>query len=157
MLEVPGPTFDPDRLASAFEQLPAGAWVLPVPDDVVNPGYRFAQLVVGGNVKPVAALFRFVLDEFQPVWTAWVAEVPAGKFIAPHIDEGPYHERWHVPIVPAGTFDGRSVEAGVSFPVQHWVAHRVDNPTGCDRIHLVIDRVELVDVPSAAFQRIEVS
>jgi hypothetical protein len=156
LLREPGPTFAPERLASAFAQLPVSAWAQPVTSqDEVNPGYQFAVLVQAQRQKAAASLFRFVLNEFEPVWTAWIAKVPAGGFIGPHIDEGPYHERWHVPIVPAGTFDGRNVEAGISFPVHHWEPHRVDNPTDQPRIHLVIDRVEMVDVPNAPFQRIE--
>jgi len=152
----PGPTFCSQRLALALAQLPERAWAQPVTsEDEVNPGYQFASLVACRNRKGPAALFDFVLDEFAPIWTAWIAKVPAHGFIGPHIDEGPYHERWHVPIVPAGTFDGRVVEAGVSFPVHHWEAHRVDNPTDLDRIHLVIDRNAMVDVPTAPFQRIE--
>jgi hypothetical protein len=144
-------------LADALARLPLRAWAAPVTvDDDVNPGYQFAQLVVGGFRKPAFDLFRFVLDEFAPIHTSWLARVPAGGFIGPHIDEGPYHERWHVPVAAAGTFDGRQVEVGVSFPVHHWEPHRVDNPTAVDRIHIVIDRVEMVDVPPAPFQRIEV-
>ncbi len=154
-MQTPGPTFDPGRLALAFAQLPSDAWAVPHgPDDVTAAGYHFASLVQGARRKPVADLFGFVLEEFAPIWTAWIAKVPAGGFIAPHIDQGPYRERWHVPIHPAGTFDGRKVKAGVSFPVQHWAPHQVDNPTGRDRIHLVIDRDVLVDVPSAAYKRL---
>jgi hypothetical protein len=153
-MREPGPTFNPERLASAFAQMPASAWAQPVTaDDEVNPGYQFASLVQGTRAKAAAALFRFVLAEFDPVWTAWIARVPPHGFIGPHIDEGPYHERWHVPIHPAGTFDGREVEAGVSFPVKHWESHQVDNPTTRPRIHLVIDRDVMVDVPAAPFQR----
>jgi len=157
MLGEPGPTFDPRRLASALDQLSPRAWANPVTDDDdVNPGYQFAQLVVGRQKREAAVLFDFVLSEFEPVHTSWIAKVPPHGFIGPHIDEGPYHERWHVPIHPAGTFDGREVEAGVSFPVHHWEPHRVDNPTDRSRIHIVIDRVEMVDVPPAPFQRVEV-
>jgi len=157
-MQESGPTFDPERLASAFAQLPASAWGEPQPDgEPTNPGYRIASLVAARRRKAAAALFGFVLDEFEPVWTAWVALVPARGFIGPHIDEGPYHERWHVPIHPAGTFDGRPVEAGVSFPVKHWEPHRVDNPSDRPRIHLVIDRDVMADVPPAPFQRIEVT
>lgn len=155
-MQEPGPQFDPEQLVSALAQLPMSAWAMPVTtQDEVNPGYQFAVLVQGQRPKQAAGLFRFVLIEFEPVWTAWVAKVPAGGFIGPHIDEGPYHERWHVPIVVAGTFDGSPVEAGRSFPVKHWEPHRVDNPTDIDRIHLVIDRVEMVDVPPAPFSRVE--
>ena len=154
LTQAPGPVFDPSRLALAFAQLPPQAWAVPHgPDDPVAAGYHFASLVQGTRRRPVADLFEFVLKEFAPVWTAWIAKVPARGFIGPHIVQGPYRERWHVPIHPAGTFDGHEVEAGVSFPVAHWAPHQVDNPTDRARIHLVIDREELVDVPSTPFQR----
>lgn len=150
------PIFDSTELSDALDLLPSSAWALPVSvGDVVNPGYQFASLVQAGRVKPAASLFGFVLDVFGPVFTAWVAKVPAGGFIGLHVDEGPYHERWHVPLVVAGTFDGSVCEVGVSFPVSHWLPHRVDNPTGVDRVHLVVDRDVWVDVPVAPFQRIK--
>jgi len=144
-------------LSAALSKLPPAAWAQPVTEhDEVNPGYHFASLVQGCRRKGAADLFEFVLAEFAPVWTAWIAKVPAHGFIGPHIDEGPYHERWHVPIVATGTFDNLPCQAGVAFPVAHWEPHRVDNPTDIDRIHLVIDRDVWVEVPSAPFQRIEV-
>lgn len=153
----PGPVFDPGSLVSALARLPDRAWAQPVTsEDEVNPGYQFASLVQGRRSKPAAALFDFVLIEFAPIWTAWVAKVPPRGFIGLHIDEGkPYYERWHVPILPAGTFDGREVKAGIAFPVKHWQPHRVNNPTDRPRIHLVIDRDVPVDVPYAPFKRIE--
>jgi hypothetical protein len=151
------PTFDAAALTSALDRLPAGAWGQPQPgSEPVNPGYQIAPLVNQGHPKPAASLFADVLAVFAPVWTAWVALVPAGSYIAPHIDQGPYRERWHVPIRVAGTFNGHPVQVGVPFPVRHWEPHQVDNPTGIDRVHLVIDRDVLVDVPAAPFQRLEV-
>jgi len=151
------PTFDPGQLGNALAAVPPSAWALPLGDDDVTPGYQLARLVTGCRFRPAGEVFRFVLDEFAPVFTAWLARVPAGSYIGPHIDEGPYHERWHVVVAAAGTFDGRQVVAGESFPVRHWRPHRADNPTSVDRIHIVIDRDVWVDVPPAPFQRIEVS
>jgi hypothetical protein len=154
---APTPVFDPEVLASALDSLPGGAWGQPQPgSEPTNPGYQIAVLVNGGRRKPAAALFHEVLEAFAPVWAAWVALVPAGSFIGPHIDQGPYRERWHVPIRPAGTVNGQPVQAGVSFPIRHWEPHSVDNPTDLDRIHLVIDRDVVVQVPTMPFQRIEV-
>jgi hypothetical protein len=96
-----------------------------------------------------------VLDQFSPVWSAWLAEVPAHGHIGLHVDQGPYRERWHVPIVPAGTFNGEQTPAGVPFPVAHWEPHQVDNPADHARIHLVIDRDVIVDATPAPFRRIE--
>ena len=154
----PTPVFDPEMLTSALDRLPAGAWGQPQPDsEPTNPGYQIATLIQRRppqtRRRPVRA---FVLGAFAPVWTAWVALVPAGSYIAPHIDQGPYRERWHVPIRVAGTFNGQPVQVGVAFPVRHWEPHQVDNPTDTDRVHLVIDRDVLVDVPTQGFQRIEV-
>ena len=149
--------FDPEMLASALNRLPAGAWGQPQPDtEPTNPGYRIATLINSGRPKPAAAWFGFVLTEFAPVWSAWVAEVPPGGHIGRHVDQGPYRERWHVPIHPAGTVNGVPRQAGVAFPIRHWEPHEVSNPSGRVRIHLVIDRDVLVDVPVAPFQRIEV-
>ena len=152
----PAPTFQPEALVSALADLPWSAWRAPqAGPESVNPGYRFAPLITGGWWKVGGERWRFVLDEFAPVWTAWLAIVPAGGFIAPHIDEGPFRERWHVPVIVAGTFNDEACEAGVAFPVQHWLPHKVDNPTDIDRVHLVIDRDVWVDVPDARFQRVE--
>ncbi len=144
-------------LLAALDAVPATAWGQPQSDnEPTNPGYRLASLITAGRPKPVVVLFRTVLAEFTPIWSAWLAEVPAHGRIGAHIDQGPYRERWHVPIRPAGTFNGRPCKAGVPFPVRHWQPHQVDNPTGQTRIHLVIDRDIPVDVPAGLFQRIEV-
>ena len=150
------PKFSPPALLAALGTVPASAWGNPQPDhEPTNPGYRTAPLWIAGRPKPAAARFRFVLDDFAPIWAAWLAEVPARGHIGLHVDQGPYHERWHVPIVPGGTFNGRPCAVGEPFPVKHWEPHRVDNPGGRARIHLVIDRDVLVAAPSAPFQRIE--
>jgi len=151
------PRFPAATLLSALDTVPASAWRQPQPgSEPTNPGYRTAPVIVSGRPRPAASVpFRFVLTEFAPVWAAWLAEVPAGGHIGPHIDQGPYHERWHVPIIVAGTFNGHAVKAGVPFQVRHWEPHWVDNPSGQARVHLVIDRDVIVDVPPAPFQRIE--
>lgn len=154
-MREPGPSFDPNELALAFARLPVTAWTVPIArDDDVNPGYQMAVLIADHRRKPALDLFAFVLAEFAPVHTAWISRVPAGMKIGPHVDQGPYRERWHVPVLPAGTFNGRPCLPGVSFPVEHWRPHRVDNPTDHDRIHLVIDRDVIANETVAPFQRL---
>jgi hypothetical protein len=150
------PAVSPAALLAALGAVPELAWGQPQPDtEPTNPGYRTSPLMVAGRYTHNAPPFRSVLVGFAPVWAAWLAEVPAGGRINPHIDQGPYYERWHVPITPGSTFNGQPVQPGVPFPVRHWETHWVENLTGRPRVHLVIDRDIPVGVPSAPFQRIE--
>jgi hypothetical protein len=110
------------------------------------------SLVTGGKVKAPAAPFRFVLEAFAPVWNAWLSRIEPGGLIHPHIDAGPYRERWQVPIQPAGVMNGVEAVSGVPFPVKHWEPHSVENTGDRPRIHLVIDRAVMVDAPSAPYQ-----
>lgn len=113
----------------------------------VHHGYRRALNLAG--------LFEWVLEGFAPVVWAQVAVVDPGGFIAPHVDAGPYMERWHVPIVAAGVFqqgdDTFEPVAGVPFRVRHWERHAVWNPTDTGRVHLMIDR-NVVAAPKATFE-----
>jgi hypothetical protein len=73
------------------------------------------------------------------------ARLGPGGFIVPHIDAAPFHDRWHIPVEPAGWFwqDGEQFQPQhmVPFQVQHWLPHAVWNDTDRDRIHLIIDRM----------------
>lgn len=150
------PEFPPPALLAALGAVPDTAWGTPQPEhEPTNPGYRLAALVIAGRLKSAATPFGAVLAEFTPVWSAWLAEIPAHGHIGSHIDQGPYRERWHVPVLPAGTFNGQPVVPGRAFPVKHWEPHQFDNPTDRSRIHLVIDRDVILDVTPAPFQRIE--
>ncbi len=88
--------------------------------------------------------FAWVLQDFEPVATAWLSHIEPGGDIPPHKDAAPWLERWQIPIQPAGTFcvDGEQLEqiAGVPFQVKHWTWHHVNNDTDRPRIHLIIDR-----------------
>ena len=72
------------------------------------------------------------------------ARLGPGGFIVPHIDTGPFWERWHIPIQPAGWFweNGKyfEPEEDVPFRVHHWLPHAVYNNTLRTRIHLIVDR-----------------
>lgn len=137
------PTFAPLALWTALSGIPEGAWSLPstFAGTGVHEGYRRIQLITGGFVQsPYAELFEFVTREFEPIDKVWLSYIDPGGFIIPHIDAGPWRERWHVPIQAAGLFNEQRPEDAVPFQVQHWAKHWVTNDTDHPRIHLVIDR-----------------
>jgi hypothetical protein len=109
-------------------------------------------LVAGGSPLEVAAPFQFVLKRFAPVHEVWLSFIDPGGFIVPHRDAGPYRERWQVPIIAAGCLSGVDAADGVPFPVRHWERHFVRNDTEHPRVHIVIDRDVVLDVPSLPFE-----
>lgn len=74
------------------------------------------------------------------------AKLGPGGFIIPHRDAGPWWDRWHIPVEPAGWFweDGERLEPDwmVPFRVRHWLPHAVWNDTDRERVHLIVDRAE---------------
>ena len=149
--------FDPVQLHEALDRIPSGSWSQPSTYEQtgVHDGYRIATLISGGRLLPVAEPFRFVLDRYEPVHWAFLSCIDPGGFIVTHRDGGPWRERWHVPIVTAGSFlqgdDILDLVDGVPFQVRHWERHSIDNPTGRTRIHLVIDRDITIDRPVEPF------
>lgn len=145
--------FAPSDLRGALDAMPPGVWSLPSSFAAtgVHHGYRRVVLVEAGRPLEHADPFGEVLDVFDPVWSAWLSWIDPGGFIVAHRDSGPYRERWQVPIITAGTMDGRVAVDGEPFMVRHWEFHRVDNPTDRPRVHLVIDRDVMLDVPPAPF------
>ena len=129
-------------------------WSAPTGPDDANPNYRVVSLVTGGQYQPPSAAFAFVLDAFAPVWSAWISRIEPGGLIHPHIDQGPYRERWQVPIQPAGLMNGVQAVAGVPFRVKQYEPHSVENATDRARIHVVIDRDVMVDARQTPFQRL---
>lgn len=130
-------------------------WSAPTGPDDANPNYRLVSLVTGGQFWEPAAPFMFVLDSFTPVWSAWVSRIEPGGVVHPHIDQGPYRERWQVPIQPAGLMNDAEAVAGVPFRVKQWEPHWVKNTSDRPRIHLVIDRNVIVDGRQTPFQRLK--
>jgi hypothetical protein len=129
-------------------------WSAPTGPDDANPNYRLVSLVTGGQFWVPSEPFRFVLDVFAPVWVAWISRIEPGGLIHRHTDQGPYRERWQVPIQPAGLMNGVEAVAGVPFRVKQWEPHSVENSTDRARIHLVIDRDVVVDSRATPFQRL---
>lgn len=98
-------------------------------------------------------VWGWVLDRFKPVHDAHLHRIAPGGFIVPHIDRGPWRERWHVPICTSGSWiGGRQPAAGQPFQIIHWEPHDVWNPADQARVHLVIDRDIPIDRPSAPFR-----
>lgn len=138
----------------AVSSLPPSAWSNPstIEDTGVHHGYRRVVLVQAGYWRAEADLFRFALDEFSPVFDAWLSWIDPGGFILPHRDAGPYRERWQVPVHAAGDLGGAEAEDGVPFPVRHWERHSVRNDTDHPRVHIVLDRDVVLPVKSQPFQ-----
>ncbi len=84
-----------------------------------------------------------------PIHRCFLASIRPQGFIVPHIDQGPYKERWHVPIRAAGHYWEEGFphpiepQFGIPFLVRHYRPHAVFNLTDDERIHLIVDR----DVP----------
>ena len=81
----------------------------------------------------------------------WYAKLDPGGFILPHTDQGPWKQRWHYPIQPAGYVwqeDDGITEAPLDvFPVKHWRRHAVWNPHDIARIHLIVEYDNDIDEP----------
>lgn len=146
--------FDPDALRAALAVVPESAWSLPsrYADTGVHHGNRRIVLVDNGRRLDAAEPWAFVLDRFAPVRTSWLSWLAPGGFIVPHRDAGPWCERWQVPIQAAGMFGGERPVDGVPFRVEHWRPHAVWNDTDRPRIHLVLDRENLLELPASAFE-----
>jgi hypothetical protein len=152
------PTFPVDGLIHALSLIPDGAWgqMSTLEQSGTHDGYRVCSLVQPGREQPCVAPFRYVLAQFAPVYQAWLSWLEPGGYILPHVDAGPYYERWQVPI-HAGTLNDQQHAPGECFPVAHWEPHSVTNRTDFPRIHLVVDRDVIVDASPVLFQRIEVT
>jgi len=78
-----------------------------------------------------------------PFEVAFWAKVAPGGFIAPHIDAGPWWERWHFPVEAGGWFWEESkghFQPAQPFTVRHWEPHAVYNNSDLSRIHFIVDR-----------------
>lgn len=132
------------------------AWSQPsdVADNGAHHRYRQVSVVVGGHLE--VPEFAGVLAPFAPVRSAWLSRIEPGGFVLPHIDAGPFFERWQIPFTSDGCLlhDGIPVahEVGVPFPVRHFDWHEVRNDGVADRVSLVIDRDVPLPVPPSGFR-----
>ena len=153
------PQFPAGQLQAALSYVPERAWgqTSTLDQSGTHHGYRTVSLVEPGRWQPHSDLFAFLLHKFAPVYQAWLSWLEPGGYILPHVDAGPYYERWQVPINAAGTLGGSEAVAGVSFRVRHWEPHSVANSSDRPRVHIVIDRALVLDASPVLFQRVEVS
>jgi hypothetical protein len=81
-----------------------------------------------------------------PYRRVWYAKLLPGGFAIPHIDTGPFYDRWHIPIEPAGWFweyGTYTQQPDTIFRVRHWLPHAVWNDEDIPRVHIMVDRNEL--------------
>ncbi len=94
-------------------------------------------------MAPADSSLALAIGVDPPFHTAFWARVDPGGFISPHIDAGPYWERWHFPVQPSGWFweETRGHFQPVEpFTVRHWESHAVYNDGDMSRIHFIVDR-----------------
>ena len=93
-----------------------------------------------------------------PIHIAFWARIDPGGFIVPHIDAGPYWERWHFPVEPSGGFweDGEYSSPEEPFIVRHWLPHAVFNDGPGVRTHLIVDRA-VVPLNAPAYMPLELT
>jgi hypothetical protein len=153
-------SFDPEELARCVidaRAVPGEDWSAPSTLEAtgVHHGMSRQRVVSDGYRHPPAALFERVLDRFAPVRMMYVSQLDPGGFIVSHRDASPWYDRWHVPVLAAGTYteEGRVYTpiAGEPFRVRHWVCHALSNPGPDVRVSLVIDRDVAVSRPPAPF------
>lgn len=126
----------------------------------VHHGYSTAK-------ADLAEYARIVGDGGVPrlVNTAWFAKLDPGGFIIPHVDQGPWLERWHYPISGEGwvwqdwprdaqykTYGHMSNYAallpGIPYRMNHHKPHAVWNPYDEPRIILIVEYDNPVDQPT---------
>ncbi len=91
---------------------------------------------------------------------AWYAKLDPGGFIVPHVDEGPWMERWHYPISGQGSVwqdwnDDGTLRHMVSvdglfgpYRMNHHKPHAVWNPYDEPRIILIVEYDNPVNQPT---------
>ena len=119
----------------------------------VHHGYATARASVDDYKETVPSDERPNYDQFE---RAWYAKLDPGGFILPHTDAGPWVERWHYPIQPAGYIwqeDDGIVESPLDpFQVAHHRPHAVWNPHHIARIHLIVEYDNAIDEPTRGLE-----
>jgi hypothetical protein len=109
----------------------------------VTHGYQSVALWLNGTgYTDDGEHFKWLLEGFQPLRDARITRLVPGGYIKTHIDNGPYYERWQIPIHVQGVFweDNEVVEQipGIPWTVHHHLAHSVNVPENEERARLVI-------------------
>ncbi len=111
------------------------------------------------------------LDLSKPLRSAWYAKLEPGGFIVPHVDQGPWRERWHYPISGTGIVwqsweetDGPTdrvmgylapqlrldwFTSDKPYRMNHHLPHAIWNPHDEPRIILIVEFDNPVDQPTS--------
>ncbi len=105
-------------------------------------------------------LSGFEVSNFEMA-KAWYAKLDSGGFIVPHVDQGPWVERWHYPISGRGAVWQDWEVGGLSYVLNaytdpdagpyrmnHHKPHAVWNPHDEARIILIVEYDNPIDQPS---------
>ena len=121
----------------------------------VHHGYSTAPAPASDSLPVLAPI-----KAGDPRWPdhAWYAKLDPDGFIIPHIDQGPWVERWHYPISGAGyvwqEWEDRKEPAlgfragDVPYRMNHHKPHAVWNPEDEPRIVLIVEYDNPVDQPT---------
>ncbi len=91
------------------------------------------------------------------VSSVWYAKLDPGGFIVPHVDQGPWVERWHYPISGQGyvwqewEFNSPTLVSPsqtIPYRMNHHKPHAVWNPYDEPRIILIVEYDNPVDQPT---------
>ncbi len=107
------------------------------------------------DIRPVSGAVRSISN-------AWYAKLDPGGFIVPHVDQGPWRERWHYPISGSGYVWQEAIEdhftvqdglrivatSDVPYRMNHHKPHAVWNPYDEPRIILIVEYDNPVDQPT---------
>ncbi len=116
------------RVHHGYSTAPAPGEALPYPDQGGQPGYRNAR-----------------------VEKLWYAKLDPGGFIIPHVDKGPWRERWHYPISGQGSVwqkDIGTIQSHDPYRMNHHKPHAVYNPFDEPRIVLIVEYDNPINQPT---------
>jgi len=120
----------------------------------VHHGYSTAPAPGADLIRDLAPI-----KAGDPRWpdNAWYAKLDPGGFIVPHVDQGPWVERWHYPISGEGyvwsEWDGNgnpytTLRYYDPYRMNHHKPHAVWNPHDQPRIILIVEYDTPVDQPT---------
>ena len=115
--------------SNGYDWSPASSW-------------QFSEVSHGRSLRPTSKDTPLHYGIKEPIHQAFYARLDPGGFVIPHIDAGPWFDRWHVPVEPAGGFwqSGEYLRPTEVFQVKHWLPHAVFNDSDRPRVHLIVDR-----------------
>ncbi len=121
-------------------------------DGVVHHGYATAPAELTDiPYEAISGTGRNVV-----VHKAWYAKLNPGGFIVPHVDQGPWMERWHIPTSGMGVVWQEWEDIGTAavtlhtgrYRMNHHRPHAVWNPFDEPRVVLIVESDNAVDQPT---------